>query len=101
MARSSLTRSFAYVRQNRAYHFVIDRFGRVHRVAEEADSANHAGYSIWADERWAYINLNPSFLGVAFETQTATGIVSEAQIHAAKVLTEMLRSKYGFPAPTA
>lgn len=92
----------AGIRQNRSYHFVIDRFGRVFRVVEESDSANHAGNSIWADDRWTYLNLNNSFLGVAFEAQTreneeqATS-VTPAQIHAARVLTQLLRSKYGIP----
>jgi hypothetical protein len=84
--------------QNRSYHFVIDRFGRVFRIVQESDVANHAGYSIWGDDRSAYINLNNSFLGVAFETQTALGqdlpSANAAQIHAARVLTQMLRNKF-------
>jgi hypothetical protein len=86
-----------YVRNKRAYHFVIDRFGRVHRIVVETDVANHAGNSVWADARWAYLDLNASFLGVAFEAHTLPGEppINPAQIHAAKVLTEMLRGKYG------
>jgi hypothetical protein len=89
-----------YVRNKRAYHFLIDRFGRVNRVVGESDTANHAGHSVWADSRWFYLNLNDSFLGVAFEAHTEPGQppVNQAQIHAAKVLTEMLRSKYNLPA---
>ncbi|HUJ20899.1 MAG TPA: peptidoglycan recognition family protein [Bryobacteraceae bacterium] len=89
-----------YVAQHRFYHFLIDRFGRVYRVVAETDYANHAGRSIWIDERNIYWNLNLSFLGVAFEAQTereAAGpadIATPAQIDAARVLTEMLRSKY-------
>lgn len=85
-----------YVRNRRAYHFLIDRFGGVHRVVVESDAANHAGNSVWADSRWSYLDLNASFLGVAFEARTLAGQppINEAQIHAAKVLTEMLRSKY-------
>ena len=60
-----------YVRRKRAYHFVIDRFGRVYRVVSETDAANHAGYLGLGDERWIYVNLNESFLGVSFETKTA------------------------------
>lgn len=88
-----------YVRNRRAYHFVIDRFGRVHRIVVESDVANHAGHSIWADSRWVYLDLNASFLGVAFEAHTLPGEppINSAQIHAAKVLTEMLRGKYGIP----
>jgi len=87
------------VRQERSYHYVIDRFGRVFRVVEEADAANHAGTSVWADGRGAYVNLNDSFLGVSFEGQTgAVEDVTPAQVAAGKVLTEMLRSRYGIAA---
>lgn len=90
------------IRAHRSYHFLIDRFGRVYRVVYESDSANHAGHSVWADEKWKYINLNHSFLGVSFETQTRAGseppTISPAQIDAGRILTEMLRSKYRIPA---
>ncbi len=93
-----------YVQQIRSYHFVIDRFGEVHSVVRESDSGNHAGYSIWADSRFVYVNLNPSFLGVAFETESGNGKsgaqITPAQVHAGRVLTEMLRSKYHIPART-
>ncbi len=84
-----------YVRRHCAYHFVIDRFGRVFRVVQETDSADHAGHSIWADERWIYLGLNASFLGVAFEARTPE--VTAAQINSARLLTEMLRAKYRIP----
>jgi len=91
-----------FIARNRLYHFVIDRFGRVFRAVAETDYANHAGHSIWADERHIYWNLNQSFLGIAFEAQTEAGgaadIATRAQIDAARVLIEMLRSKYGIPA---
>ncbi|HTW64724.1 MAG TPA: peptidoglycan recognition family protein [Bryobacteraceae bacterium] len=88
------------VQQNHSYHFLIDRFGQVYRIVPEEDIANHAGYSIWADNTGIYVNLNASFLGVAFETQTQQGdqpSANPAQIHAARVLTEMLRNKYHIP----
>lgn len=91
----------AVVQQNRSYHFLIDRFGQVFRIVPESDVANHAGYSVWADDHSVYVNLNSSFLGVAFETQTQLGeqpSANPAQVHAARVLTEMLRSKYRIPA---
>jgi hypothetical protein len=90
-----------YVRRKRAYHFVIDRFGRVHRVVDESDAANHAGFSVWADEQWFYVNLNESFLGVSFEAQTAPqggAVISPAQARAGAMLVEMLRSRYRIPA---
>jgi hypothetical protein len=87
-----------YVRRRRAYHFVIDRFGRVHRIVAEADSADHAGYSAWADSSWLYLNLNQSFFGVALETRTASvdsdSRMTAAQTRSAAMLTEMLRARY-------
>jgi hypothetical protein len=92
----------AYVRFKRSYNFVIDRFGRVYRVVQESDVANHAGNSIWSDPAWSYLNLNESFLGVSFETQTSPGqveaTVNPAQVQSAATLTDMLRLRYGIPA---
>src|SRR6202034_267472 len=82
------------------YHFLIDRFGQVFRIVPETDVANHAGYSVWADDKIIFVNLNSSFLGVAFETQTQLGDMpsaNPAQVHAARILTEMLRAKYHIP----
>jgi hypothetical protein len=91
-----------FVRRKRAYHFLIDRFGRVYRIVSESDAAEHAGYSVWSDDAWLYLNLNESFLGISFEAQTDPGqedpTVTPAQIHAAAMLTEMLRSRYGISA---
>jgi hypothetical protein len=88
------------VQQNHSYHFLIDRFGQVFRIVPETDVANHAGYSVWADDKIIFVNLNSSFLGVAFETQTQLGDMpsaNPAQVHAARILTEMLRAKYHIP----
>ena len=89
-----------FVKTNRSYHFVIDRFGRVFRIVREGDMANHAGMSVWGDDKGIYVNLNASFIGVAFElaTDPSAPNATPAQIHAARILTEMLRSKYGIPA---
>jgi hypothetical protein len=86
----------AYIRDNHAYNFVIDRFGRVHRVVVESDTAFHAGKSVWADARCVYVNLNTSFIGVSFEgeTQDLKENLTPAQIHSGRTLTEMLRSRY-------
>jgi len=90
------------VRRNHSYHYVIDRFGRVFRVVAEADIAFHAGLSVWADQKYTYVNLNNSFLGVSFETQTQRGAddpeISPAQARSARILTDMLRYKYEIPA---
>jgi hypothetical protein len=91
-----------YVRHKHCYHFLIDRFGRVYRVVAETDAADHAGYSVWADDQWRYVNLNESFIGVSFETETHPGQteadISPAQARSAAMLTEMLRAKYRIPA---
>ncbi len=84
-----------YVRRRQSYHFVIDRFGRVFRVVAQTDAANHAGHSVWADDRELYAGLNDSFLGVAFEARTE---ITAAQIRSGAMLTEMLRSAYAIPA---
>src|SRR5579871_242065 len=92
----------SFIRRNHCYHFFIDRFGQVYRVVREADVANHAGYSVWANGPDVYVNLNSSFLGVVFETQTQRSedmpSANQAQIHSARVLTQMLRAKYHIPA---
>lgn len=91
-----------YVQRRRSYNFLIDRFGRVYRIVAEEQAANHAGYSAWSDENWLYLNLNDSFLGVSFEAETEPGqtqaAITQAQVRAAGMLIEMLRSRYGIPA---
>jgi hypothetical protein len=70
-----------YVRQEHSYHYLIDRFGRVYRVVEETDAAYHAGFSVWGDDRGLYVNLNDSFIGIAFEgTSTKPGDITGAQL---------------------
>jgi len=90
----------AYVRRKRAYHYVIDRFGRVFALVAEPDVAFHAGHSVWAGDGWLYLDLNSAFLGVAFEAQTGEpqSALSPAQVRAGAMLTEMLRSRYQIPA---
>lgn len=84
------------IRMEHAYHYVIDRFGRVFAVVAESDAANHVGNSVWADARGIYVNLNDSFIGVSFEGQTGSpDEVTPAQVASGRVLTEMLRSRYG------
>jgi hypothetical protein len=87
-----------YVQGKRAYNFVVDRFGRVHRIVRETDAANHSGHSVWADDQWLYLNLNDSFLGISFEAQTRRGgepaAITPAQVRAGALLIEMLRARY-------
>ncbi len=88
----------SYIRRNRSYHYVIDRFGRTHRVVRDDHAANHAGNSIWADEKNVYVGLNDSFIGVCFEATVTAGavekMITEAQVYAGKQLTDILRAKY-------
>lgn len=87
-----------YVRDHAAYHFVVDRFGRVYRIAPESGMANHAGHSVWASGDKTYVDLNNSFLGISVETQTRPGdeypAVMPAQLIALRTVTAYLRSKY-------
>ncbi|MEK6321607.1 MAG: peptidoglycan recognition family protein [Acidobacteriota bacterium] len=87
-----------YAHQHRLYNYVIDRFGRTYRIVRDEFAANHAGNSVWSDGRGVYVNLSASFVGICFEGRgTAKGAegINEAQIYAARVLTAVLRSKYG------
>ncbi|HVF57370.1 MAG TPA: peptidoglycan recognition family protein [Pyrinomonadaceae bacterium] len=87
-----------YVRKNRSYNYVIDRFGQVYRIVRDADAANHAGNSVWADARGTYVGLNESFIGVCFETKMEAGSseerLTEAQLVAGRLLTQVLRSRH-------
>jgi hypothetical protein len=88
----------AYVREHKSYHYVIDRFGQIHRVVRDEDAAFHAGNSVWSDGRSTFVGLNESFLGVAFETKADVGEggeqLTEAQVLAGRLLTQVLRSRY-------
>jgi hypothetical protein len=92
-----------YISQKQLYHFVIDRFGQVYRIVPETEYAYHAGYSLWADGGELYINLNQSFIGISFESRPASVApnvpleegVTEAQFAASRLLTEMLRERFG------
>lgn len=87
----------AFVRVNRSYNYLIDRFGRVWRIVRDGVVANHAGWSIWSSGNRVWVNLNKSFLGVAFESKNSGDAADELtapQVHAGKILTEMLRAKY-------
>ena len=88
------------IQKRRSYHYVIDRYGRVWRVVEEDSVAWHAGRSIWGDPNGTFVDVNDSFIGISFEAQTydeSQSTATPAQVHAARALTEMLRSKYRIP----
>ena len=90
-----------FLRREQLYNFLIDRFGRVHRIVPENEYAFHAGYSIWSDEQGLYLGLNQSFLGVALETlRSPDGNtpqdkgVTAAQLRSTRLLTEWLRHEF-------
>lgn len=90
--------TLAYARSRRAYHFVIDRFGRAFRIVPESQIAFHAGESVWADSHFLFADLNASFLGVAFDTRTgAEPPLTPAQVSTGRALVEMLRARYAIP----
>lgn len=87
-----------YSRGHKLYNYVIDRFGRTYRIVRDESAASHAGNSVWSDGKSVYVNLSASFVGICFEGRgAAMGAegINEAQIYAARVLTAVLRSKYG------
>ncbi len=103
MHNSSLRHNSAgllkWVEERKSYHFVIDRFGRVHRVVAETDYANHCGHSVWSDGDWVYIGLNQSFFGISFEAAASNTPgkayrIGDAQLHAGRILSDMLRVRY-------
>jgi hypothetical protein len=87
-----------YIRKNKSYNYLIDRFGQVYRVVPDGETAYHAGNSVWSDGRVTYVGLNESFIGVCFETKADVGAggeqLTEAQVLAGRLLTQVLRSRY-------
>jgi hypothetical protein len=86
-----------YLRRNQVYHYLVDRFGRVYRVVEEKDKANHAGMSIWSEGERVYLNLNGPTIGVSFETRWEGGRalpITRAQLEAGRSLSDYLRHKW-------
>ena len=81
-----------YVQKEKKYNYLIDRIGQLHRIVRDDQAANHAGHSIWNDDKYTYVSLNESFLGVAFETKGES--LTEAQVVAGRQLTAVLRTKY-------
>ena len=92
----------AYVRRNRSYNYLIDRYGEIYRIVRDDHAANHAGYSVWGDGRHVYIGLNESFIGICFESSSAEGEsksdtvrqLTDAQISSGRALTGILRSRF-------
>ncbi len=87
-----------YVQKNKSYNYVIDRFGQIYRIVRDDEAANHAGNSVWSDSRGVYVGLNESFLGVSFETNSEAATLdeqlTEAQLVAGRLLTQILRSQH-------
>ena len=91
-----------YLQRERLYNFAIDRFGKVYRIVPEEEYAHHAGHSVWAEGGELYVNLNHSFLGVAFETRRGLGPstdrldqpLTQAQLARGRLLTALLRQTF-------
>jgi hypothetical protein len=86
-----------YVKEQRSYHYVIDRFGRVYRVVDDETRAHHAGNSVWAAGDDVYLDLNSAFLGVSFESRWEGGRtlpITRAQLIAGRNLTNFLRQRF-------
>jgi hypothetical protein len=99
--RDSSQNLLHYLRKNRVYHYLIDRFGQVFRVVEETDKANHAGMSVWSSGSRVYLNLNGPTIGVSFETRWEGGRalpITRAQLEAGRRLTDYLRHKWSIEA---
>lgn len=87
-----------YIRNKKAYNYVIDRTGLIYRVVRDDHTAFHAGDSIWSDDQYTYVVLNHSFLGICFEStvkaDTLEETLTEAQLISGRALTNVLRTKY-------
>jgi hypothetical protein len=98
--RTSSLGLLKYVQRNGLYNYLIDRFGRVFRVVEETDKANHAGMAVWNQGDLIFLSLNNAFLGTCFETRWEGGRalpITEAQLAAGRTLTDYLRSRWSIP----
>jgi hypothetical protein len=99
--RDSSLNLLRYLKRNRVYHYLIDRFGQVFRVVREEDKANHAGMSVWSAGSRVYLNLNGPTIGVSFETRWEGGRalpITRAQFEAGRSLTDYLRDKWSIEA---
>jgi hypothetical protein len=95
--RDSSQNLLHYLKRNKVYHYLVDRFGQVFRVVAETDKANHAGMSVWSAGDLVYLNLNGPTIGVSFETRWEGGRalpITRAQFQAGRSLTDYLRDKW-------
>jgi hypothetical protein len=99
--RDSSQNLLRYLKRNKVYHYLIDRFGQVFRVVEETGKANHAGASVWSAGNRVYLNLNGPTIGVSFESRWEGGRalpITRAQFEAGRSLTDYLRDKWAIEA---
>jgi hypothetical protein len=98
--RRSSAALLKYVRNTLAYHYVIDRFGRVYRTVDDETRASHAGHGVWAHGDEVYLDLNSAFVGVSFESRWEGGRtlpITRAQLIAGRNLTNYLRQRFAIP----
>jgi hypothetical protein len=89
-----------YVRDHKKYNYMINRIGDIYRIVKDDQAAIHAGDSLWADDKNTYVLLNESFIGVCFESKfegasSLNEILTPSQIRAGRMLTDVLRTRYG------
>jgi hypothetical protein len=102
--RQSSAEVLKYVRREKSYNYLIDRFGRVYRVVADETVARHAGNAVWAQGDDVYLDLNAAFIGVSFESrwQAPEGEspegralpITRAQLSAGRNLTNYLRQRF-------
>ncbi len=107
-------RLIRYVKRQKCYNYLIDRFGQVFRVVRDDHAAFHAGNSLWSDEDSTFLNLNHAFIGISFEARDFekvalpkkkvlkiadgnTSTINAAQKRSGRALTDWLRVKYRIP----
>jgi N-acetyl-anhydromuramyl-L-alanine amidase AmpD len=89
-----------FVQRHKKYNYMINRIGEIYRIVRDDQTAIHAGNSLWADDKSTYVLLNESFIGVCFESKfegasSLSDILTQAQIRSGRLLTDVLRTKYG------
>jgi hypothetical protein len=89
-----------FVQKHKKYNYMINRIGDIYRIVRDNQTAYHAGESLWADDKNTYVLLNESFLGVCFESKfegasSLNEILTPSQIRSGRLLTDVLRTKYG------
>src|SRR5690606_31233898 len=94
-AGESAASSIAWLRKiGLSYHYIIDRDGTIHRAADPARIAYHAGVSAWGDSLVRFgRSLNPVSVGVALahrndDSEPVTSAAYHSLVWVAAILSE-------------